>query len=307
MNKRLKHSIHFFTLASFFVVTGPLLADETTTTDTSTTDTTTTIETTVDTADASTTVGTSSQTEGALSQRYSEFLGSEEQAAEVVSGLRQGTAFSLSSDAETTATQIEPPTGTMGYGNVKLTLSLAESTLKQMGITQPTNEELSAVLVGGEINGQPVEGILAMRAEGMGWGQIAREYDMSVGQLMGKGKVATTLPATTESSAVKSNGYIPSHPPKSTSVGVQSRGNGYISSGKGQGSGIVTANGGSVQQASHGKQNGKAFSGKSANSYASAANKNGYIPGSAAGSSATVSNTAAAGTMGKANGHVNKK
>lgn len=304
MNKRLKYPIHFFTLATYFVVAGPLLADETTTTDS-----TITTEVTADTTDVSATVGTSSQTEGALSQRFSEFLGTEEQAAEVVFGLRQGTAFNLSADPEASAAQIEPPTGTMGYGNVKLTLSMAESTLNQMGISHPTNEELAAVLVGGEINGQPVDGILAMRAEGMGWGEIAHAHDMTVGQLMGKGQAAATLPTTTESPAVKGNGYISSQSSHATG-GVKIKSNGYISSAKGQGAGhgIVSGNGAAVQQASYGKNKGNVHAGKSANANAYAsANKNGYVPGSAASSSSTISRAAAAGTMGKAHGHANKK
>lgn len=261
-------------------------AEETSTTTPTTTSTSTTSITT-------TAVGASSNTEAKLSAEFAEFLGGTEQADAVVSGLRQGTAFSLdaasnstgttgttnttgssttgTSPSTTTTTTIDPPTGSMGYGNVRITLRLAQAQLNQMGITQPTAEELSAVLLGGEINGTRVDGILTMRADGMGWGQIAKEYGMTVGQLMGKGagltKQATTLEtkttpkagavssATTKSGQARSNGYISSSP-KSASAST-ARSNGYIPSGSGktQGVGMVSAAGGSL--GSSGQGNGK--------------------------------------------------
>jgi hypothetical protein len=192
--------------------------------------------------------------------------------------LRQGTAFSLddptvtpvdttnTTTASTTST-IDPPTGNMGYGNVRITLRLAQAELNQLGITQPTNEQLSAILVGGEINGTQVDGILTMRADGMGWGQIAKEYGTTVGQIMGKGTskqptptpyastqekstgkpgyIASTTTKSGQASQSRSNGYIPSS--KSTSAS-SAHANGYIPSGSGKahGAGIVTAAGSSM-------------------------------------------------------------
>jgi len=340
--KRIKTGIPVTALAFAVLAGGPVFAAETTGSEgvesgagvsnmTTTTDTTTT-----DTTPTSTQmIGTSVQTEAKLSQEFAEFLGSEEQAAQVVEGLRQGSSFSLSSgsgETETTAGgegdtaalevgAIEPPTGTMGYGNVKLTLRLAESKLQQMGITQPTPDELSAVLLGGDVNGQAVDGILAMRAEGMGWGEIAQQYDMKVGQIMGNGhgvadanaaaQAATETATTTTASTASGNGYIPSSSTKSAPGLVRQQSNGYIASSKGQhGRGIISANGASVQQASYQKSNGKAHTIKANNSYTQG-NKHGYIAsGSAAGGAGAARITSAAavqGGAGKARGHVNKK
>lgn len=196
-------------------------------------------------------IGTSATTETRLAAEFADFLGGREQAATVVAGLRQGTAFDLVAEtaatgttgASTTTTTIDPPTGSMGYGNVRITLRLAQAELAKLGITAPTPEELSAILVGGEINGTPVTGILALRAEGMGWGRIARQYGMTVGQIMGKGAgLAKTAgkPTATASAADRIGG-------------TQARANGYIPSGKAQGSGIVTGAGNSVQVGSPGK------------------------------------------------------
>lgn len=213
-----------------------------------------------------TVVGTSATTETKLVQEFAGFLGGEAQARAVVSGLRQGTAFDLSAETATpggsgtttTTTTIDPPTGTLGYGNVRITLRMAEAQLAQMGITQPTTEELSAVLLGGTLNGTEVNGILALRADGMGWGQIAREYGMTVGQLMGKGAglTRTAAPATSAQakaagatpgspahpSAARANGYFPSGANKAAAA-PQARSNGYLPSGKGGGAGLVTAGG----------------------------------------------------------------
>lgn len=273
-------------------------AEETSTTTTpTTTSTSTTTTSSSTTSTATTAVGTSTNTEAKLSTEFAEFLGGQEQASAVVSGLRQGTAFSLDTASGTTGTTsttgttgttsttsttttIDPPTGTMGYGNVRITLRLAQAQLNQMGITQPTTEELSAVLIGGDINGTQVDGILTLRADGMGWGQIAQEYGMTVGQLMGKGAgltkqsagtTATTQTKTTgkaasisgsttksgQASQARSNGYIPST--KSTSAST-ARSNGYIPSGSGKshGGGIVSATGGSMGGSSNGGGKGQA-------------------------------------------------
>lgn len=243
-----------------------------TSTSTGTTATTTTTTTTT------TAVGTSATTEAKLSTEFADFLGGQEQAKTVISGLRQGSAFELTTASTTTGTPgtptattgtttttttIDPPTGTMGYGNIRIALRLAQAELGKLGITQPTPEELSAILVGGDLNGTQANGILTLRADGMGWGQIAKEYGFSVGQLMGNGagltkQTATTAPqskggtASTTSTA-RANGYIPSSPSKST---TSVRANGYIPSGKG--GTAVTAAGGSVGGTAQGLAKGHA-------------------------------------------------
>lgn len=241
---------------------------------------TTTATTTTTTSGSSTTaaVGTSAVTEAKLSAEFANFLGGEEQASAAVTGLRQGTAFTLDATSTgttagtgtgtttATSTTIDPPTGTMGYGNVRIALRLAQAELNQMGITQPTSEELSAVLLGGEINGTQVSGILTLRANGMGWGQIAQQYGMTVGQIMGKGSGLTKHTTTTQASQARTsgkpaavsgsstrtahasparaNGYLPSSP----SYTSHAHSNGYLPSGKSD-AGIVTAAGNSMGEA----------------------------------------------------------
>ena len=261
-------------------------------------------------------IGRSTNVESKLTAEFSKFLGGEENAAKVVEGLRTGKAFELDEvehtedggDATTTGavttadtgtqnggadttpeTPTDLPTGTMGYGNVRLTLRLAQAEFDRLGIDRPpTNEELSAMLLGGEINGAEgiavYEGILNQRAAGEGWGQIAKSYDFKVGQLMGnapaKQPAVEPLPEPgvqeTTATATRSNGYIPSGKtkytyrdstgnaaPRSKSQGAKA--NGYIPSGGDGGSGIA-ANRGTDSTKVRGnaaKQNGYIPSGKS--------------------------------------------
>ena len=116
------------------------------------------------------------QSSGQLVDRYSGFAGSKENATSLVTGLRDGKEVTLTRGSSTET--FTPTTGKMGYGNIDNALALAEASLKQQGITNPTPAQLEAALMGGTItlaSGKTVElkGILAMRASGMGWGQIA--------------------------------------------------------------------------------------------------------------------------------------
>lgn len=252
LNHKRTHSI----LLACCLLAGVAGAHAQDTPETATTSTTTSTSTTSSTTTA---VGTSTNTESKLSAEFANFLGGEDQASAVVSGLRQGTAFSLETETTTTGsngttttttTTIDPPTGTMGYGNIRIALRLAQAQLNDLGITQPTADQLSAVLVGGTIDGTPVDGILTLRADGMGWGQIARQYGTTVGQLMGQGGVhanvhASQTPPPLQSksagrttTAAGSTGKVTS-PPKAHA-------NGYIPSGKGLGGGFVTAAGNTV-------------------------------------------------------------
>jgi hypothetical protein len=84
-----------------------------------------------------------------------------------------------------------PATGHLGYGNVFISLALAQELLKQEGITDPTPEQIEAALNGGTITVERVnedgsvsfedvelQGIAQLRSEGMGWGNIAKTLEI---------------------------------------------------------------------------------------------------------------------------------
>src|SRR6185503_13142562 len=118
-----------------------------------------------------------------------------------------GTTTTSTTTVSTTATSHEstrltteftPDTGKMGYGNVKIALSLAEASLTKAGITDPTAAEVAAALNGGKLvmtDGSTVDlkGVLAARAAGEGWGQIAKGMGFKLGDVMHSPKHAGEL------------------------------------------------------------------------------------------------------------------
>lgn len=133
-----------------------------------------------------------------MAQDFSAFAGSQENAQNLFTGLRNGTPITLSSTAttsgstaSTTLLTFEPLTRPMGNGNAYISLALAKQQLASYGITDPTPQQIQAALTGGTIisgdaTAQPVvlKGILTQRADGMGWGQIAKSSGMNLGQVI---------------------------------------------------------------------------------------------------------------------------
>ena len=141
-----------------------------------------------------------------LVDRYSELAGSDAAAADLVNDLRTGGDFSVTRDVTTTVTNpdgttttttvpvtttIANPNGAMGWGEVNITLSLAQALLDAGDAT-----DLQSALTGttttvtnpdGTTTTATTGGVLAMRADGMGWGQIAKELGFNLGSLVSAG------------------------------------------------------------------------------------------------------------------------
>jgi hypothetical protein len=196
---------------------------------------------------AQTSSGSSTPTTN-ISNEYSYFLKNVD-SKQVVNDLRNGQWTTTTTDPQTnvtTTTTEALPTGKMGFGNVKISLALAQESLRQQGIMQPTSEQLHTSLMGGQMvpgdSTTTTNGILQMRAEGMGWGQIAQKYDVKLGQLMsGKQPAATTTTSTTGTTTT-SKGITTANGKSSTTV--TGKGNGKTFSGSNsQENGIVSASG----------------------------------------------------------------
>lgn len=110
-----------------------------------------------------------------LVQRYAVLAGSEENARNLVTGLRDGTDITLSGDPAGPVT-VTNPTSKMGYGNVNITLALAEQQLS--AISNPGPADLSNALTNAE------NGVLTLRAQGTGWGEIAHAFGFKLGDVM---------------------------------------------------------------------------------------------------------------------------
>ena len=196
-----------------------------------------------------------------ISNDYSYFL-KNVNSQQVVNDLRNGQWTTTVTDPKTNATTTTTealPTGKMGFGNVKISLGLAQESLRQQGILQPTTEQLHTAMVGGQmVPGDPTtttNGILQMRADGMGWGQIAQKYDVKLGQLMSGKQPASTTTTSTTSTSTTSKGITTANGKSSTTV--TGKGNGKAFSGsESQESGIVSgsgrASGASSGSVSHG-------------------------------------------------------
>ena len=182
---------------------------------------------------------------GKISSDFSTFAGSTQNSNALVTGLRNGTDITLTStDAKgtTTSTTFTPPTGKMGYGNVYTSLALAKQNLASVGITNPTSEQLQAALVGGTVtspNGQTttMTGVLELRAQGMGWGQIAHQYGYKLGPVI---------------SGMKStNAAVSSQAARGTTATTSTSSS--VTTGAGNKSGVVTGAGTSGQGHAYGR------------------------------------------------------
>ena len=143
-------------------------------------------------------------TEQQLVGTYSGFVGSEAGVRALVRGLRTGSSVTLASPSAPTET-FTPSTALNGLGNINIALSLAQASLQQQGITQPTPSQLAAALNGGTVTGTAgsvnLQGVLSQRAAGQGWGQIAQALGVKLGALVSASKTthakaAQPAPAT---------------------------------------------------------------------------------------------------------------
>lgn len=135
-----------------------------------------------------------------LATRYSDFAGSDANALALVDGLRNGESVTLdttstvkNADGTTstviTPTTFQPATHKMGYGNVNIALALAQDELTKAGVTDPTAAEIEAALNGGSITSasgetQTFQGVLALRAQGEGWGKVSKTLGVKLGDVV---------------------------------------------------------------------------------------------------------------------------
>lgn len=208
--------------------------------------------------------------ESRISASFTQWAGSADNAAALVSGLRDGTPVNLLStapDGSLDITAFTPATGPMGYGNVRISLALAQAQLAGLGIVHPTPGQLVAALNGGPITyvgpdgalaSTTLRGVLELRASGMGWGEIAQAYGTKLGPVISglkstHGPGAGLLGATPAGAGTAAAPALHGRPKgASTGTGKASPAGGAHAYGKG----IVTAYGvgeGAVADAKLGK------------------------------------------------------
>ena len=206
-----------------------------------------TAETTTSAPSAGTLSPGQSNVIGKTADAYTPFAGSRSNAENLAIGLRTGSEITLSSPGHhghRNTTTFTPPTKPMGHGNVNKALALSSQQLAAAGVAHPTTEQIKTSLMGGSIRndaGQRVtmQGVLQMRADGMGWGQIAHNLGVKPGQ--------GYRPAYTASSITTAGGKAGVVTAKgkqtiTTTAGTATRSNMNAHSQPSR-SGIVTANG----------------------------------------------------------------
>lgn len=118
-----------------------------------------------------------------LVTEFAPWVGSPQDTAVLVQSLQSGQAL----DPGGVAGGV-PATGALGYGETRLALKLAQATLAQEGVTQPSGAQIQAALHGGTVdtaNGPKVlPGVLPQRAQGLSWGAMAQSAGMSVEDLI---------------------------------------------------------------------------------------------------------------------------
>jgi hypothetical protein len=192
--------------------------------------------------------------ESRISSDFNTFAGSTANSSSLVSGLRNGSPITLTStDAKgvVTETTFTPSTGKMGYGNVFISLGLAQQQLTGLGITQPTTQDIRAALIGGNVtvNGQTttLKGVLTYRSEGMGWGQIANTLGFKLGPVISGIKSANAQVSSPSAASTSASG-VTSAPGASSSSGVTNAAGSNPGQGNAYGRGITTGAGGSAGQ-----------------------------------------------------------
>jgi len=125
---------------------------------------------------------------------FARWSGSPANADSLVDGLRTGSPITLTGtkvvngSVVPTSVTFTPPTRPMGNGNVFTALSLARAELAAKGITSPTPQQLETALMGGRLmvgdRFVRVQGVLQLRADGLGWGRIAHVYGFKLGPVI---------------------------------------------------------------------------------------------------------------------------
>ncbi len=116
-----------------------------------------------------------------LVEEYTDLAGSEKSAKSLVTGLRTDSKITLEPIAKGDKTiTFESPTGKLGNGEIDIALAIAQKTLS--GDKSVTNQDLYKALM------DQKTGVLQMRADGMGWGQIANTLGFRLGEVMRAGK-----------------------------------------------------------------------------------------------------------------------
>lgn len=153
-----------------------------------------------------------------ISAQFADIACSRENAQKLVEALRNGTPVTLISSAsgEAKTGTFTPAGSKLGYGEAYIALALAAEALRGAGVSGcATPEQWQAVLFGGPLSAASSDstattsvaiasstsrfpGILALRSQGQGWGQIAQTAQVQLGPVVASARSALKLEAAEE-------------------------------------------------------------------------------------------------------------
>jgi len=126
---------------------------------------------------------------------FTDFAGSRANASNLVIGLRRGMPIMIAaapgSNQDTVSVLFTPPARAMNSSSVYISLALAKQQLENLGISQPTPEQITAVLIGGVVSGGGVAartttlpGVLTLRSRQLSWASIAESQGVKLGTVL---------------------------------------------------------------------------------------------------------------------------
>jgi hypothetical protein len=176
-----------------------------------------------------------------ITTQFSGLTCTPENARLLVEGLRNGTSVTLTS-SEGGKTATFTPTGNLGYGEAYIALALAAEALRNAGVTGcATPDQWKAVLLGGPLSASGSSstatsssassssssnfpGILALRSQGQGWGQIAKTTNVQLGQVMSSVRSSMNSNNGSSDSTLSPTGRLSTEPSSGASRGTSGTG-----------------------------------------------------------------------------------
>jgi hypothetical protein len=157
-----------------------------------------------------------------ITTQFTDVACNAENARKLLEGLHGGTSVTLSADGKTTT--FTATGGPLGYGEAYITLALAAEALRNAGVTGcATPDQWKAVLLGGPLavagttststtriasasSSSQFPGILTLRSQGQGWGQIAQTTNVKLGQVMSSARSSLNLSSSSSDSSLSPTG-----------------------------------------------------------------------------------------------------
>lgn len=145
-----------------------------------------------------------------ISTQFADIACSPENVRNLIEGLRNGAAVTLTDSSGKTAT-FTPTGGNLGYGEAYIALALAAEALKSAGVTGcATADQWKAVLLGGPLtaaggtstststtstasSSSNFPGVLKLHSQGQGWGQIAKTTNVQLGQVVSSARSSLNI------------------------------------------------------------------------------------------------------------------